>query len=80
MVHLVTTPVKFDIIHTVMLIVQYLLDMFTSKAQQFLMLELYLYTGSTCFGQLVTIFKSLRALIYNMQHIVYYDTCVAYYI
>ena len=39
-----------------------------SKSQQFLMLELYSYTRATCFGQLVTIFRPLRALIYNMQH------------
>ena len=49
--------------------------MFTSKAQQFLMLELYLYTRTTCFGQLVTIFRSLTALIYiyitHMLHIIY---------
>jgi len=28
------------------------------------MLELYLYTRMTCFSQLVTIFRSLRALMY----------------
>ena len=43
--------------------------MFSSKAQQFLMLEYYLYTGTTCFGQLVTIFRSLRALIYRVSQV-----------
>ena len=44
------------------------------------MLELYLYTRTTCFGQIVTIFRSLRALIYNMQHMCQNTRYIIYYI
>jgi len=50
--------------------------MFMSKAQQFLMFELYLYTRMTCFSQLVTIFRSK---IQNTRWDPIY-TYVAYYI
>jgi hypothetical protein len=58
----------FYIIHTVVLIVQYLLDMFTSKAQYFKLLLLY-FISVLKFNYFIEHFK--------LDPIVYFDTYVA---